>query len=177
MPTKYENNRLKTGLASAAVLCVGTAVTVMSAPAQADPSDSAAGQPEKVYVCKYVGKPGVDERLQTGQNPIEVSVNAIPVYTTGQTASGLIGKEFADAQGRSIVIAVSPVRGGGQSDEPTITDCPAPVGPPPPPPADSRSRSPEPRPSPTRAGRTTRSSARLRRTSSSRPSTWAPPSR
>ena len=36
MPTKYENNRLKTGLASAAVLCVGpralTAMTAMSPP-------------------------------------------------------------------------------------------------------------------------------------------------
>ena len=31
----------------------------------------------KVYVCKYVGQPGVDEELQTGQNPIEVSVNAL----------------------------------------------------------------------------------------------------
>ena len=27
----------------------------------------------KVFVCKYVGKPGVDERLQTGDNPIDVS--------------------------------------------------------------------------------------------------------
>ena len=33
----------------------------------------------KVFVCKYVGKPGDDERLQTGQNPISVSVNAIPL--------------------------------------------------------------------------------------------------
>ncbi len=30
--------------------------------------DTAAAKPEvKVFVCKYVGKPGVDERLQTGK--------------------------------------------------------------------------------------------------------------
>ncbi len=43
MPTKYENNRLKTGLASAAVLCVGgalTAMTAMSAPSVAAPGNN-----------------------------------------------------------------------------------------------------------------------------------------
>ena len=34
----------------------------------------------KVFVCKYVGTPGVDEVLATGQNPVSVSVNAIPDY-------------------------------------------------------------------------------------------------
>ena len=33
----------------------------------------------KWFVCKYVGTPGVDEALQTGNNPISVSENAIPV--------------------------------------------------------------------------------------------------
>ncbi|RYC11037.1 hypothetical protein [Nocardioides zhouii] len=112
-------------LVGAAVLFVGATMSVSAGPASAASSE---GQPEKVFVCKYVGTPDVDERLQTGNNPIEVSVNAIPIYT-GQPASDLIGQEFADAQGRSIVIAVSPVRGGGQGDEPTIEDCPAPDGP------------------------------------------------
>ena len=31
----------------------------------------------KCFVCKYVGTPGVDEGLQTGDNPISVSENAI----------------------------------------------------------------------------------------------------
>ena len=53
----------------------------------------------KVFVCKFVGKPGVDERLQTGQNPISVSVNAIPLGNVQ------VGSYFADAQGRSLVIA------------------------------------------------------------------------
>lgn len=53
---------------------------------------------DKVFVCKYVGTPGDNETLQTGQNPISVSVNAIPVGAS-------IGAYFADAQGRSLVIA------------------------------------------------------------------------
>ena len=68
----------------------------------------------KVFVCKYVGTPGVDERLQTGQNPISVSVNAIP-------AGASVGAYFADAQGRSLVIAFDT----GQGDP----DCPTPQNP------------------------------------------------
>lgn len=71
---------------------------------------------EKVFVCKYVGTPGVDERLQTGQNPISVSLNAIPDGTG-------IGDEFADQHGRSLVIAFDT----GQELEP---ECPAPQTPP-----------------------------------------------
>ncbi len=53
---------------------------------------------KKVFVCKYVGTPGEDERLQTGDNPISVSVNAIKDYAG-------VGSYFNDAQGRSYVIA------------------------------------------------------------------------
>jgi hypothetical protein len=72
----------------------------------------AASDVGKVYVCKYVGTPGVDERLQTGQNPIEVSVNAIKDYAG-------VGSYFNDAQGRSFVLATVP-----QDPEPTASDCP-----------------------------------------------------
>jgi len=61
-------------------------------------ADSASAAPQgKVFVCKYVGTPGVDERLQTGNNPISVSSNA----TMGAT----VGSTFNDKQGRSLVIA------------------------------------------------------------------------
>lgn len=74
---------------------------------------SASAHPEgKVYVCKYVGTPGVDERLQTGQNPIEVSINAIKDYHG-------VGSYFADAQGRSYVLGEVPM-----DPEPTAADCP-----------------------------------------------------
>ncbi len=68
--------------------------------------------PKKVYVCKYVGTPNVDERLQTGQNPIEVSINSI-------TPPVIVGAFFADAHGRSFVLGFVPM-----VPEPTAADCP-----------------------------------------------------
>lgn len=67
---------------------------------------------DKVYVCKYVGTPGVNERLQTGQNPIEVSINAVP-------GAWSVGAYFNDAQGRSYVLGLVP-----QNPKPDINDCP-----------------------------------------------------
>ena len=80
--------------------------------------DSGVACVKKVFVCKYVGTPGVDERLQTGQNPISVSVNAIPEDPV------VIGSFFADAQGRSFVLAFDE----GQA-EPDVSQCPARVTP------------------------------------------------
>lgn len=74
----------------------------------------------KVYVCKYIGTPGVDERLQTGQNPINVSSNAIKDYKG-------VGSYFNDAQGRSYVLAEDT----GQP-EPNVSECPQPTTPTPP---------------------------------------------
>ena len=71
----------------------------------------------KVFVCKYVITPGEGERLQTGDNPISVSVNAIPLDVVE------VGSEFADEQGRSVVIAFDT----GQP-EPSPDDCPPPNG-------------------------------------------------
>jgi uncharacterized repeat protein (TIGR01451 family) len=72
----------------------------------------------KVFVCKYVGTPGADERLQTGDNPISVSVNAIP-------GGAFVGAYFADAHGRSYVLAYDV----GQP-EPAVSECPQPDVPP-----------------------------------------------
>ena len=72
---------------------------------------------KKVFVCKYVGTPGVDERLQTGDNPISVSVNAIPGW------NGTIPSFFADQHGRSYVLAYDT----GQKPEPSVADCAAPA--------------------------------------------------
>jgi uncharacterized repeat protein (TIGR01451 family) len=71
--------------------------------------------PKKVFVCKYVGTPGVDERLQTGDNPINVSINAIPDGAS-------VGSYFADDQGRSFVLAFDT----GQP-EPPASSCPPPA--------------------------------------------------
>ena len=56
----------------------------------------------KVFVCKYVGTPGDNERLQTGNNPIDVDANAIEAWKNGTITNifDLVGQSFADAQGR-----------------------------------------------------------------------------
>lgn len=93
----------------------------------------------KVYVCKYVGTPGVDERLQTGQNPIEVSVNALE----GDGFAGEFPFEFSDAHGRSVAIGFS----GNDHPVLTIEDCPA-VDEPDPSPSPSPDPDPDPSPEP-----------------------------
>jgi hypothetical protein len=77
---------------------------------------------KKVFVCKYVGTPGVDERLQTGQNPISVSVQAIQ----HNEWNGVVPGYFSDAHHRSYVLAYDT----GQA-KPDVSTCPTPVGPPP----------------------------------------------
>ena len=77
---------------------------------------TATSEVHKVFVCKYVGKPGVDERLQTGNNPISVDSNAT------------VGTWFNDAQGRSYVLAVDDTPPGPEGD-PSVSECPAPQGP------------------------------------------------
>jgi len=94
-------------------------VARVAAPDQVTPSDKPTSTPKKVYVCKYVGTPGVNERLQTGQNPISVSVNSIKNW------DGVIPGYFADAQGRSYAFAYNE----GQA-EPDVSACPTPVVPP-----------------------------------------------
>lgn len=69
---------------------------------------------DKVYVCKYVGKPGQGEHLQTGQNPVLVNYN---LNWNGQTL-------FLDAQGFSVVIALKSTPGPGLEPEPTCPESP-----------------------------------------------------
>jgi hypothetical protein len=55
----------------------------------------AADANSKVWMCKYVGKPGVDEVLKGGKNPIEVSGHSADKDKDGQV---FVGDQFADAQ-------------------------------------------------------------------------------
>lgn len=71
----------------------------------------AAAPPEKVFVCKYVGQPGVDERLKAGKQPISVS--------SASTGGAAVGNFFADGQDRSYVVAIDD---GGPA--PTAAACP-----------------------------------------------------
>ena len=81
--------------AATAIAAVG--LVALSAPAHAADASS------KVWVCKYVGKPGDDEVLKEGKNPIEVSGNSVDKAKDGQV---FVGDQFADAQGRSVVVQI-----------------------------------------------------------------------
>jgi hypothetical protein len=98
----------------------GSTLILPSAALASDASDDSS--PHKVFVCKYVGTPGVDEALKLGQNPISVDLHTIDEYRTfdGDIES-LVGGHFPDAHGRSFVIAVD--RG---QPEPPVTACPSP---------------------------------------------------
>ena len=112
---------IRLGTAGLVVLCLSLAFV-----ASVSAADNA-----KWFVCKYVGTPGVDEVLQSGQNPISVSENAIPVSPV------VPGTFFNDSQGRSYVL----VEDTGQ-EEPDPSECPPPTAPSPTP-------TPEPTPTPT----------------------------
>ena len=66
------------------------------------------------------GTPGVDERLQTGKNPIRVSGNSADKDKDGQV---FVGDQFADAQGRSVVVQI-------EGDGPGCRHCSPTDGPP-----------------------------------------------
>jgi hypothetical protein len=93
---------------SAATATMATlGLVAFSTPAHAAPASS------QVWVCKYVGTPGVDERLQTGNNPIRVSGNAADEDNDGQV---FVGEQFADAQGRSVIVQI-------EGEDPGIEAC------------------------------------------------------
>ena len=94
------------------LLSIGAAATIaavglvaLSTPAHATDASS------KVWVCKYVGKPGGDEVLKAGKNPIEVSGYFVGKDKDGQV---FVGDQLADAQGRSVVVQI-----GGKDRVPT----------------------------------------------------------
>ena len=108
--------RVGPGVLAAGVLtAVGVGIVGMMPQASA-----ASGDPiHKSYVCKYVGTPGVDERLQpSDQNPIFVDNSSL----TGKDNLTFVGETFSDAQGRSVVIVANT---GKLDPEPTVANCPA----------------------------------------------------
>ena len=113
------SNKKITAIIIALAVLVGLVVAVLFGTAGATKQE----EPKKVFVCKYVGTPNVDERLQTGQNPISVSIKAIKDYEG-------VGSSFADKQGRSYVVALDtgqaePACPSGGTVTPVIIDqCP-----------------------------------------------------
>jgi len=79
---------------------------------------SASGHEQKVWVCKFVGTPGVDEVLKKGNDGlIEVSPNSLNPH--GPVA---VGDEFPDKHGRSVVVQI----GGTKPDASVCTPTPTP---------------------------------------------------
>ena len=123
---RIRNGRLRRLGVFAALTVVAALAVVSATSASVDVGNSGSSvvittsgaEKGKVFVCKYVGTPGADERLQTGDNPISVSVNAIP-------GGAFVGAYFADAHGRSYVLAYDV----GQP-EPDVSGCPQPDVPP-----------------------------------------------
>jgi hypothetical protein len=95
---------------SAAATIAAVGLVTLSAPAYAADANS------KVWVCKYVGKPGVDEMLKEGKNPIKVSGNSVDQDKDGQI---FVGDQFADAQGRSVVVQIGGEDPGAGACSPT----------------------------------------------------------
>ena len=77
--------------AAAALLGVAGFAGAQTAYAQDD-------DPQKVWVCKYVGEPGEDERIKEGKNPIHVAAASV--------SEARVGASFPDAQGRSVVVSL-----------------------------------------------------------------------
>ncbi len=106
------------------LVAVTAMVLAFVAPSYAQENNNGNNNQEskKVFVCKYVGTPGVSERLQTGNNPISVSTHAIEQNGWDGTVPGW----FSDKHGRSYVLSYDNRTGNGQEGEPSIDECPAP---------------------------------------------------
>jgi hypothetical protein len=113
--------RLLSASAAAAIAAVG--LVALAAPADAQPVTAGL----KVWVCKYVGTPGDDETLKEGKNPIEVSANSADKDKDGQV---YVGDQFADAQGRSVVVQIDGDDPGDGACSPTAPPTPSPTTPP-----------------------------------------------
>lgn len=103
-----------------ALVAIGAAVLASQAFATQTEGLEGPNGEHKVVVCKYVGTPGVDETLQTGQNPIVVDYHAL-----GSGFDGTFPFAFSDAQGHSLAVQ--------WTDDVHFSDlsvCPAPEGPP-----------------------------------------------
>jgi hypothetical protein len=109
--------RTATALAAVGALVMSGGLLLLAAP-----TASAGGQ-DHVFVCKYVGKPGVDEVLKSGEQPIRVAVSSIEHNQWDGTVPGY----FSDAQDRSYVLDWSTDLNTGRGNEYTgDKTCPAP---------------------------------------------------
>jgi hypothetical protein len=123
----------RAGRVTGGAVAVGAMIAMVAGVGTAAAAPAAASDPHKSYVCKYVSKPGENERLQTGQNPIWVDNHSLLGYDGTVT----VGQEFKDGQFRSVVIVANTPK---LDPEPSVADCP-PVTPPTTPPTSTTTTS------------------------------------
>jgi hypothetical protein len=99
-------SRRSLSIAAAAALALTGTLTVASGASQAAPKE------HKVWVCKYVDIPQVNERLKDGKQPIYVDWHSL----TGKDGPPAVGDTFSDAHVKSVVVQV-----GG--DDPGASAC------------------------------------------------------
>jgi hypothetical protein len=112
--------RLLSTSAAATIAAVG--LVALSAPAHAADANS------QVWVCKYVRTPGEDEVLKPGKNPIQVNGHSVDQDKDGQI---FVGDQFADAQGRSVVVQIGGENPGAGACSATPPPTPSPTTAPP----------------------------------------------
>lgn len=94
-------SRRALSMAAAGGLALAGSITLATGPAaQAQVME----QGDKVWVCKFVGKPFASELLKGGKNPIEVGWKSADKDKNGEVS---VGDEFADAQGQSVVVQIN----------------------------------------------------------------------
>ena len=97
-----------------ALLAAGTFAATAACVIGAGTASATPGDPHKVWVCKYIHKPGEDEVLKGGKNPIHVDEAAL---TNDRGVEPQLGDAFSDGQFRSVVV--------GLETEAPATECPA----------------------------------------------------
>lgn len=118
-------------VATATILALGMSVGGAAA-AYADDEDDLVPvviEPtsNKVWVCKYVGTPGVNETLKPGADGlINVAVSSIQ---QNQWDGVTVPAWFSDAQDRSYVLKYSEFQGNPPVSRPDVSECPTPDGP------------------------------------------------
>lgn len=94
-------SRRALSMAAAGGLALAGSITLVTGPAaQAQVME----QGDKVWVCKFVGKPYESELLKGGKNPIEVGWQSADKDKNGKVS---VGDEFADGQGQSVVVQIN----------------------------------------------------------------------
>jgi len=88
---------------TATLLVIAVLASAGAAALGAQSASATPGDPHEVWVCKYVQKPGEDEVLKRGKNPIHVDAASL---TNDRGVAPQLGDTFSDGQLRSVVVSL-----------------------------------------------------------------------